>query len=93
MNIRSKNNEIRTYQVEAGSSMFGLTEFLQMLLKRTDNLSVDVSEQVDILLNIDEVISLEEDYEIEVKARFFETNSLEDRRYDFVANVGGANTQ
>lgn len=36
--------------------MFGLIEFFQLLLKRSDRLMIDVSELVDVVKTIDETI-------------------------------------
>lgn len=38
--------------------MFGLIEFFQLLLKRSDRLMIDVSELVDVVKTIDETIIL-----------------------------------
>jgi len=38
--------------------MFGLIEFFQLLLKKADSFSIDVSELVDIVVNQDEVITI-----------------------------------
>ena len=50
------------YQVQAGSTMFGLIEFFQLLLRRSEKLLIDVSEIVDVVKNIDETIILTDYY-------------------------------
>lgn len=44
--------------------MFGLIEFFQLLLRRSENLLIDVSEIVDIVKTIDEVVSIGEVYRV-----------------------------
>jgi len=54
--------------------MFGLIEFFQLLLRRSDNLLIDVSEIVDIVKTIDEVVTIGETYNVVKKERpFFAT--------------------
>lgn len=47
--------------------MFGLIEFFQLLLRRSENLLIDVSELVDVVKTIDEVVPM-------VDAWIFKTN-------------------
>lgn len=44
------------YTVEAGTSLFGLIEFFQLLLKRSSKEAVDVSELIDIIYPVDETL-------------------------------------
>lgn len=44
--------------------MFGLIEFFQLLLRRSENLLIDVSEIVDIVKTVDEVIAITELYRV-----------------------------
>ena len=46
------------YTVQASSTLFGLIEFIQMLLKRATRLDIEPSEIVDTILNVDETITL-----------------------------------
>lgn len=46
------------YTVSASSTLFGFIEFVQMLLRRSDKLSINPSELVDSILNQDEIITL-----------------------------------
>lgn len=55
--------------------MFGLIEFFQMLLKKTDDLNVDVNEQVDIVKNIDETLEIEDVYTFTQKGDVFYAHS------------------
>ena len=58
----------------AGTTMFGLIEFFQLLLSRTDKLLIDVSEIVDIVKTVDETIIMTEGYTSTGKERpFFAT--------------------
>ena len=46
------------YSVLASSTLFGLIEFIQLLLRRSSKLSVNPSELVDTILNVDETITI-----------------------------------
>lgn len=71
----SKLNELWTYSVDCGSTMFGLVEFFQLLLKRSEKLLIDVSEIVDIVQNIDEVLVLTDVWTFAVKPNVFYVHS------------------
>lgn len=58
VNRKSKKGAISLYTISCSSTMFGLIEFFQLLLKRTSNLLVDIQELVDIVVNDDETISI-----------------------------------
>lgn len=45
------------YKVTATSSLFGLIEFYQLLLRRTEKLVIDENEIIDVVENVDETIS------------------------------------
>lgn len=47
-----------SYSVIASSTLFGLIEFIQMLLRRSSNISINPSELVDTILNLDEEITI-----------------------------------
>lgn len=49
--------------------MFGLTEFFQLLLKRSDKMMIDVSELVDVVKTIDEVIVISDPWTFKKKSR------------------------
>lgn len=50
------------YSIQAGSTLFGLIEFFQLLLRKTDKLMIDVSEIVDVVKTIDETIIATDSY-------------------------------
>ncbi len=50
------------YKVQCASTLFGIIEFFQLLLQKTDDLLIGVDEIVDIIVNDDEVINLDEEY-------------------------------
>lgn len=58
VNRKSKKGAISIFTVSCASTMFGLIEFFQLLLKRTSNLQIDIQELVDIVVNDDETISI-----------------------------------
>lgn len=53
-----KHGDRWQYNVTASSTLFGLIEFIQMLLKRTNKVDISPTELVDSLLNQDETITL-----------------------------------
>ena len=44
------------YSITAGSTLYGLTEFFQYLLKNTSKGEIDVNELVDVVTNVDETL-------------------------------------
>lgn len=71
----SRSHELWTHKITAGSTMFGLIEFFQLLLKKSDNLLIDVNEQVDIVKNIDETLEIEDVYTFTQKSDVFYAHS------------------
>lgn len=59
------------YSVDCGSTMFGLIEFFQLLLKRSEKMLIDVSEIIDIVQNIDEVLVISDFWTITKKSNIF----------------------
>lgn len=55
---KSKEGARSEYQVECASTMFGIIEFFQLLLKKSRRSVVDLSELVDIVVNQDETITI-----------------------------------
>lgn len=56
---RTQRDDIRwRYSVSCASSMFGLIEFFQLLLRKTEKFEIEVSESVDIVETVDEVITI-----------------------------------
>lgn len=85
---QSRNDERWTYSVDCGSTAFGIIEFFQLLLKKTDNLSVDVSEIIDIVVNQDETITLTPAFVFTHKTAPFKAASNVSKWIDFVAETG-----
>lgn len=54
----SRNDDRWTYSVDCWSTMFWIIEFFQLLLKKSENLQIDVSEIIDIVTNDDETITI-----------------------------------
>ena len=79
----SRNDDYRTYRVQASTTLFWLTEFFQLLLKKSDRREVDASELVDIVQNVDEVIVIEDDIVPTVSPDIFTAWSIEEKRRDF----------
>ncbi len=55
---KSKEGAKWEYTVDCASTMFGLIEFFQLLLKKSRRMGTDLSELVDIVVNQDETISI-----------------------------------
>lgn len=55
---RSKEGARSEYKVDCASTMFGIIEFFQLLLKKSRKNAVDLSELVDIVVNQDETITI-----------------------------------
>ncbi|MEE9117838.1 MAG: hypothetical protein V3U02_04485 [Calditrichia bacterium] len=60
--VKTARDESRfSYQITAGSTLFGITEFFQLILAR-QSVTIDGEAQVDVILNIDETITLTDGY-------------------------------
>ena len=84
---KSKKWAIATYQVTCGSTMFGLTEFFQLLLKKATDSQIDVFEMIDVIVNQDETISIRPIITTEKRNGSY-LWSLNKKRIDFIYNVG-----
>jgi hypothetical protein len=90
--LSQKTDERFKYKVTCGSTMFGLIEFFQLLLKQTGKLIIDVAEIVDIVQNIDEVISIDELYSFISKSTTSKTGTRQVYKYDFIQLAGSRTT-
>lgn len=63
------------YSLSCGSSMYGLTEFFQYLLKRDGTWSIDVAEIVDVVQTIDETLIFSDAYIFKKKSPPFYVHS------------------
>ena len=79
----SKSLSYRSYSVTASTTLFGITEFLQLLLKKSSKFDIDESDIVNVIVNIDEVITLQDAYVFEKKSSIFRAGTIDDRRRDF----------
>lgn len=78
------------YSVSASSTLFGIIEFIQMLLRRGDKLSINPSELVDTILNLDEIITIEPDYVFTKKDKVVYATLRLKKVFDFVGMSGSA---
>lgn len=85
---KSKKWAISTYNVTCGSTMFWLTEFFQLLLKKSSIMEIDVSELVDIVVNQDETISILPVFVLTKNWQDSFAGSLTKKRFEFRDNVG-----
>ncbi len=60
VNAKQTYNHIYNYKVICASTLFGIIEFFQLLLKKTDDLIIDASELVDVVINDDEILDFDE---------------------------------
>lgn len=86
--VKSKQNEKWIYDVQASSTMFGIIEFMQLLLKRSEKLLIDVSEIVDIVQNIDETITIKENYSFTHTPVVYYAGDLQRQYWQFVYESG-----
>ncbi len=92
ISISSKQWDYRTYSVNAATSLYGIIEFFQLLLKKSDKFQVDVSEIVDIVLNDDEEINIVETYDLETKDEKVYAGERQVKQYDFIAENWQSNS-
>lgn len=88
INRKSVKGAIATYSVTCGSTMFGLIEFFQLLLKRTSNLLIDIQELVDIVVNDDETITIGDVVNTTKQTNEFTAASKYIQWVDFTYNAG-----
>lgn len=62
VNVKQKSDDRFVYTVNAGSTLYGITEFFQYLLKKTADTEIDENELVDIVITIDEVLEIADNY-------------------------------
>lgn len=55
---KQKHGERYTYQVKCASTLFGIVEFLQMLLEKQDDLLADTDDFIDKLKNVNEMLDI-----------------------------------
>ena len=90
---KQKAKDYFVFSVQAGTTLFGMIEFFQLLLNSRDNAGnvIDKSETVDIVENVDEIITLQENYVFTQKTAPFKVASKENKRLEF--NSLSANTR
>lgn len=79
----SRSGSYWTYNVTISSTLFGITEFLQLLLKRSDKWEVDASEIVDIVQNVDEVITIQDNYSFDIVDNTYYAWTIDTKHWDF----------
>lgn len=76
------------YDVKASSTLFGIIEFIQMLLKRATSLTVSPSELVDTILNVDEEMTLTDSVTPTAKSKTVYAALKKTHVFDFVGLSG-----
>ncbi|MDR3169293.1 MAG: hypothetical protein LBU27_06125 [Candidatus Peribacteria bacterium] len=92
ISAKQKAENFREYTVSACSSLFGITEFLQLLLKRSVKLYVDEEAIVYIVVNVDETISLLDELNLEIKPNVYKTGTIERHVFRFLSDFGSRDT-
>jgi hypothetical protein len=88
ISAKQKAENFWEYSVSACSSLFGITEFLQLLLKRSVKLYVDEEAIVYIVVNIYETISLLDEYNLTIKPSVYRTSTIERHVFRFLSDYG-----
>ena len=60
--LKSKDTDQFLTSVTAASTLFGYIEFFQLLFKKTERGLIDVNELVDVVINMDEVLTFTDTY-------------------------------
>lgn len=81
-----------SYQVDCASTMFGLIEFFQLLLKNAWKTGEDDSELVDIVISADETITITFDAIFTQKTDTFDATEMMRKVFDFVSDTWTATT-
>lgn len=81
---RQKSEKDFTYSVSCASTMFWLTEFFQLLLKRSDKLLIDVSEIVDVVIALNEVLVITDGFIWTKKSNISTAWDLQLKKWDFI---------
>lgn len=72
------------YKVTCSSSLFGIIEFFQLLLKKTSRLYLNEDAIIYIVTNVDEVITLTDDYVFTIKDNEFFADDVYKKVRDFI---------
>ena len=62
VSVKQKSDDRFTYSITAGSTLYGITDFFQYLLKKTADTAIDENEMVDIVITDDEVLQIADNY-------------------------------
>jgi hypothetical protein len=76
-----------TYSVQASTSLFGMIEFLQLLLKRSET-DINQNEIVDILVALNEIVTIADAYVLTQKDKVVTAGDLDIRKWDFTDLTG-----
>lgn len=81
--IAGEGDDTWSYDVTCASSLFGLIEFFQLLMKRSAKVPSDVGEGVELVFNIDDAFGIGDNYESEIKSEEFNTGDLQNWQFEF----------
>ena len=81
--VAGEYDDVWSYSVTCASSLFGLIEFFQLLMKRSSKIPSDVTEGIQLVYNMDDVIELEDAWEHTVKSNEFNTGDLVNYQLEF----------
>lgn len=81
---QSKSWDFFSYSISAWSTMFWLIEFFQLLLKRSEAWLIDVSEIVDVVTTVDEVLVISDNATLTAKSKIVTAWDLQLNHWDFI---------
>lgn len=84
-----RENDRFTYKVTASTTLFGVIEFFQMLLKKSDKIDVSPSELIDAMMNADETVTVTDDVDTTLADKAVYAALRKTQNFDFVG-LGGS---
>lgn len=82
------NNDRFTYSITAGTTLFGIVEFLQYLLKKSVSIDSDTHELVDVVVNVDDEMTITDDADYTHHDKDATAASRLVKWFDFLAEEG-----
>lgn len=81
--MAGEKDDVFSYNVTCASSMFGLIEFFQMLMRRSERIPQEVMEAVEVVLPVDDVIEIADVVNTTVKSEEFNTGDKVNYQMEF----------
>lgn len=92
--IGGVHDDVWSYEVTASSSLFGLIEFFQLLMRRSTKIPADSTEAVEVVISIQDAIALGDDIVHTIKSNEFNAGDLINYQLQFenLANITVSST-